>query len=213
MIRSSFFRLRRDRRCFRAVINDDSRGDGQVHAASEYFAKRIANGGLDGDPLDLRQLKSCITDRLDVVSISLDEDDSAHRIFESLNNTGIPLGASDLVRNLIFMNISGEEDSERAYSEHWFPMQESTGDRLDDFFWRYLMMDGSFPRQNETFDEIRRRFESEDTPQPIETLIRFSRFARYYRWLCLLGMTSCEASYCERLRGCTGGMWMWPIHF
>ena len=186
-----FLKLRstqRDRQTFRSAIDGEvANRDGQVSAAFMYFSDRIVEGDLDEHPLDLRKLKLCITDRLDLVSITLETEDSPHRIFESLNNTGMHLGSSDLIRNLIFMSISGEKETQEAYDRYWFPMQEATGNRLDDFFWHHLMMDGSLPRQSETFEEVRKRFGSGDTPQAVEMLIQFSKFARYYRWLCRIG--------------------------
>ena len=178
----------RDREHFRAAIDGEvANRDGQVPAAFRYFTDRIAEGDLEEHAIDLRKLKLCITDRLDLVSITLETDDSPHRIFESLNNTGMHLGSSDLIRNLIFMSISGENETQDAYDRYWFPMQEATGKRLDEFFWHHLMMDGSLPRQNETFEEVRKRFGSGDTPRAVEMLIQFSKFARYYRWLCEIG--------------------------
>ena len=186
-----FLKLRptqRDRQDFRDAIDGEvaNRG-GQVSAAFKYFSDKIAEGDLDEHPLDLRKLKLCITDSLDLVSITLETEDSPHRIFESLNNTGMHLGSSDLIRNLIFMNISGEDETQDAYDRYWFPMQEATGNHLDEFFWHHLMMDGSLPRQNETFEEVRKRFGSGNTARAIEMLIQFSKFARYYRWLCEIG--------------------------
>ena len=186
-----FLKLRptqRDRQDFRAAIAGDvANHGGQVSAAFRYFSDRIAEGDLDEHPLDLRKLKLCITDSLDLVSITLETEDSPHRIFESLNNTGMHLGSSDLIRNLIFMNISREDETQDAYDRYWFPMQEATGNRLDEFFWHHLMMDGSLPRQNETFEEVRKRFGSGGAPEAFEMLIQFSKFARYYRWLCEIG--------------------------
>ena len=61
------------------------------------------------------KLKNCVTNYLSLVSIRLDQQDSPHRIFESLNNAGMPLSASDLVRNHIFMRITNE--GERPYGK------------------------------------------------------------------------------------------------
>ncbi len=174
----------RDRLDFSTVINGEiTKGDGQVLKAFKHFSRKLDDGDLEGNPLDLRKLKSCITDHLDLVSITLQAEDSAHRIFESLNNTGMQLGPSDLIRNLIFMNIPEENDAQRAYDNYWFPMQEATGRYLDDFFWRYLMMGGGLPRWDETYEVVKGRFESGGA-RAVETLMEFSKFARYYRWLC-----------------------------
>ena len=203
-VSEDFIKLRptqRDRPHFSAVINgEDTDEDGQVLAAFRYFLKRIDDGDLEGIPLDLRKLKSCITDRLDLVSITLSTGDSPHRIFESLNNTGMHLGASDLIRNLIFMNISGEQEVQDAYDKHWFPMQEATGNHLDGFFWSYLMMDGSLPRWDEIFEEVKQRFGDGGTQKAVEMLIDFSKFARYYRWICEIGDEEPQGSLLRVIR-------------
>ena len=178
----------RDRQPFGLVITDQevTDGDQRILKAFRYFSQRISDGDSDENPFDLGKLKSYITDRLDLVSITLESEDSPHRIFESLNNTGMPLGASDLIRNLFFMNIPTEKDAEDAYNRLWLPMQEATANRLDGFFWRYLMMDGSLPRWDETFEEVKKRFGDGGAEQAIESLEEYSKFARYFRWLCLL---------------------------
>lgn len=195
------FKLRptqKDRHAFRDALNGETPTQiGQVAAAFKYFSSKLAEGDSDEQPLGLRKLKSCITDHLDLVSITLETDDSPHRIFESLNNTGMPLGSSDLIRNHMFMRIPKENEAQEAYDRYWFPMQEATAvfepearngtKRFDDFFWYYLMMDGSLPKQDQTFQEIKKRFGAGDADQAIKMLIDFSTFARYYRWLCDIG--------------------------
>ena len=165
-----------------AIRGVNGNSSSQVSSAFTFFTRKIRDGDLDDNTLDLRRLKLCVTERLDLVSINLETGDSPHRIFESLNNTGMQLGSSDLVRNLLFMNITNENDAEYAYEKHWYPMQEATSNNLDDFFWRFLMMDGSLPRWDETFEEIKKRFDK-GGGRAIPTLVEFSRFARYYRWL------------------------------
>lgn len=179
----------RDRQPFGFVISGEevTGGDQQILKAFKYFSQRISEGDSDENRFDLSKLKSRITDRLDLVSIALETEDSPHRIFESLNNTGMQLGASDLVRNLIFMSIPTEKDAQEAYDRLWFPMQEATANRLDDFFWRYLMMDGSLPRRDETFEEVKKRFGNGGPERAVKSLKKFSKFAQYYRWLCLIG--------------------------
>lgn len=187
--RIKLYPTQKDREPFRVVVCDEevTDGDHPILKAFKYFSQRINEGDSDENPFDLSKLKSRITHRLDLVSIALETEDSPHRIFESLNNTGMQLGASDLVRNLIFMNIPTERDAQEAYDHLWFPMQEATADRLDDFFSRYLMMDGSLPRRDETFDEVKKRFGNGGPEQAVKSLKQFSKFARYYRWLCLIG--------------------------
>ncbi len=174
----------RDRAPYESITKGEApAGRSRLRAAHEWFLSAIAEGDLEGKPLDLAKLKLCITSYLDLVSITLDPEDSPHRIFESLNNTGMRLGSSDLIRNFLFMNIQGEEAQENAYSRLWYPMQEATKTDLDDFFWRYLMMDGELPRYDETFTEVKQRFPEQFGANAVSALEEFSRFALYYRQL------------------------------
>ena len=85
---------------FNAVINCQVvDAASRIGVAQTFFRDAIEKGDLCGDPIDLAKLKLIIAGYLDFVSITLDQDDSPHRIFESLNNTGMDLSASDLVRN------------------------------------------------------------------------------------------------------------------
>jgi len=146
---------KRDRLPFRTAISMQTPGDdNQIGAAWQFFEKAIADGDLSGKPIELPKLKVCVTDYLDLVSITLDPDDSPHRIFESLNNTGMKLGPSDLIRNYLFMRIPDEQRQQETYDSAWFPMQEGLGSHLDGFFWRYLMKDGILIRWEETYSQM-----------------------------------------------------------
>lgn len=174
----------RDRVPFSAVMEgQESDQKGQIGKAWQYYKAVLEQGGPDDQPLNLAKLTSCITDCLDLVSVTLDQRDSPNRIFESLNNAGMGLGSSDLIRNYIFMRIPNEAEQEQAYERDWFPMQEATGEWLDDFFWRYLMMYNKLPREDETFEGVKGILDGlPDADIPGE-LLRFSRFSSYYRRL------------------------------
>ena len=154
-----------DRAPFAKIISGETPDSGaQIEKARQYFDKLVRSGDSEGDEFNLRKLHSCIVNHLDMVSIHLDKDDSPNRIFESLNNTGLPLSVADLIRNYVLMNIPDIEQQERTYTEDWYPMEQSfpEGQVTTDFFWRYLMMDGSLPRQgrhlrgnSETFQGLR----------------------------------------------------------
>lgn len=163
---------------------------GRIGEAQRFFREVLAKGDLGGAPLDLARLKVCITNYLSLVSIQLEPGDSPHRIFESLNNTGMPLTASDLVRNHIFMSIKTEAEQNSAYKTYWYPMQqrmeiENGSSELTDFFWRYLMMDGSLPRYDEVFESLRKRIDNRIDNQMektsiVDVLKELDRYSEYY---------------------------------
>lgn len=75
-------------------------------------------------------------DKLYIVCIPLDENDNAQKIFESINATGKKLTASDLIRNFMLMNLSGNIQDEyyRKYWKHYEELISSNPNSLENFF-------------------------------------------------------------------------------
>lgn len=177
-----------DRASFQAVMDGETPPlDSQIGRAVRYFEDVLAGEDATGQPIDLRRMHGCIVNRLDMVSIHLEKHDSPNRIFESLNNTGMRLSVSDLIRNYLLMTISDPHRQELAYTNLWFPMERRLSQNWsssDDFFWRFLMMDGSLPRKDDTFDGVRARLKNEETPEKAEAeLGEYSKLSRYYAQL------------------------------
>ena len=180
----------RDAAPFRAMIDGDAlpSGETRIGAARRYFSDALSESDANGNPLDLRKLANCIAARLDMVSVTLNPNDNPNRIFESLNYTGLPLNAFDLIRNYVFMSIRDPRKQDDAYENHWFPMQEELAraknvDRQTMFFWRYLMMDGSLPKRErgEIFERIKREIgDDADDESIIKALRRFQKFSGCY---------------------------------
>ena len=74
----------------------------------------------------LESLLRAVLRRMKLVVITLDEDDDAQVIFETLNSRGEPLLAMDLVRNNIFYRAEREVASaEELYKELWDPFDHT----------------------------------------------------------------------------------------
>lgn len=179
---------KRDREPFLAIVEGERPYvDLRVGQAWLYFRDKIDAGDANGDSIDLEKLKVCVADCLDMVSITLETNDNPNRIFESLNNTGVQLNAFDLIRNYTFMNIRAADKQDAAYEKYWYPMQEKLGraeGRQTAFFWRYLMMDGSLPRnaREDIFNGVKREIgdAANGDESIIEALRRFHEFSDYY---------------------------------
>lgn len=180
---------KRDRGDFqKAVLIDMPENNSQIGKAWRFFSRAIDEGDLAGKPLDLTKLKTRVTDYLDLVSITLDQDDSPYRIFESLNNTGMRLGASDLIRNHVFMRILDEKRQQELYESAWFPMQERLKGQLDGFFWRFLMKDGGLIAWDDTYNEFKilveekKKLESTQIPDFLTELRDYSSVYARLLW-------------------------------
>ncbi len=116
-----------DRNAFREVIDAPTVTDleGVIGAAYRFFYERVASADRQGEPIDVDRLTQVITNRLTLVDITTGPQDNAHRIFESLNATGVNLTQADLLRNYLFMVLGDRAD--RVYEQTWRPMEQDLG--------------------------------------------------------------------------------------
>ncbi len=86
------------------------------------------------------RLRITLCDLLKVVSITLEADDNAQVIFETLNARGTPLLALDLVKNAAFQQAPRQgHDTDTLYEQVWRP-------QLDDGYWRQERRQGRLNR-------------------------------------------------------------------
>lgn len=132
-----------DRDAFRACIRRLPKadvGDG-IGAAYRFFRSNLVDVDDPDDPTDVARLEMVIRQRLRLVEISAEPGDNVHRIFESLNNTGLKLSQADLLRNHLFMLLPTR--SEQVYADVWLPMQRSLGANLELLMWLDLVLRGN----------------------------------------------------------------------
>ena len=106
----------------------------------------------DSEAIDERfgALALAVRGSLQLVAIHLEAGDDPQMIFETLNARGQPLLPSDLIRNLIFMQATGEENN-RLYAEYWHHFDDDRADEPDgsgeDRFWHIEERQGRLTRQ------------------------------------------------------------------
>ena len=124
--------------------------------------------------------------RLQIVNITLDADDDAQAIFESLNSTGKDLLRSDLIRNFILMGLNHKDQTE-VYERFWEPMEKLFGNDeqsklMDDFFRDYLTM--KLPRivkEGQVYEEFKRWYYNSEFEKKILELCKdIYNFAEHY---------------------------------
>lgn len=79
-----------------------------------FFAKRMKKEGEAQDAWNGLQ-------GLFTIAAQLEADDQPQLVFESLNSKGMPLRASDLIRNLLFVHF-GYDEQVRLYKQYWDPI-------------------------------------------------------------------------------------------
>jgi alkylated DNA nucleotide flippase Atl1 len=148
-----------DRPAFLAcIIGTHKPGGGNVAAAYRFFREQLVAVDDPDDPHDVRRIEQAIRSRLDLVSVTADHDDNVHRIFESLNNTGMKLTLGDLLRNYLFMLLPTR--AEAVYEKIWSPMQDVLGaEHVETLAYLDLQLRGHPElRRSDTYQEQQRRF-------------------------------------------------------
>jgi hypothetical protein len=170
-----------------------------------------------------RALRRVLDRRLQLVSIELEGQEDPQAIFETLNARGVPLLASDLLRNYIFQRAGGPDEAERLHGKYWarfeipndpavpdgarfWEVEERQGRlnraRLDLFVQHYLAMKrGTDISSGRLFPEYKSWIESQ---HPFETLEKelsdFSGFADRFQKLVRPGSSTALGRFAARLR-------------
>ena len=116
-----------DRAAYKARVDraDAAEGRDLITDAYRFYTARIQELRPDGNAIDVSSFERVITDRMAIVEITTEPGDNAHRIFQSINGTGVDLNQADLLRNYIFMLLPTYAES--VYEEVWRPMEASLG--------------------------------------------------------------------------------------
>ncbi len=148
-----------DRAALRACIEHTSTPTGgNVAVAYRFFVEQLTAIGSTDDPHDIRRIEQAIVTRLDLVSVTAEHNDNVHRIFESLNNTGMALSLGDLLRNHLFMLLPTRADE--VYRTVWAPMQKLLGpDNVETLAYLDLVLRGHPElRRSDTYQGQQKRF-------------------------------------------------------
>lgn len=127
--------------------------------------------------------------KLEIISITLDHDDNAQLIFESLNSTGLALEEGDKIRNYILMGLNPREQNS-YYDTYWTKIEKCTGNDVSSFVRDYLSIKKQVtPTLNTVYHAF--KIYADGIRQPITTLLDdLLRYARLF----------------EKLRTCKSGL-------
>lgn len=156
-------------------------GADRIGAAYRFFCAQLAGADDPDDPDDIERIESAVISGLALVSVTAQRGDNAHRIFESLNNTGLRLTQADLLRNYLFMRLPTR--GEAVYESLWLPLQQGlTSDNLELLFWLDLVQRDPRIKQSDTYAGQQRRLDRMRTEAEIEgEVARFGRLGELLR--------------------------------
>ncbi|MFG2825894.1 DUF262 domain-containing protein [Streptomyces sp. NPDC048434] len=165
-----------DRPAFAAHIRgplETPAGGGNVGTAYGFFRRKLVEAEDPAAPQDVFRIEQALTSRLTLVAVTAERGDNVHRIFESLNNTGLKLSQADLLRNYLFMRLPTR--GEHVYETYWLPLQNSlSNDELEQLMWLQLVLGGDDRvRRQDLYASQQQHFERREiTEAEIEAYIR-----------------------------------------
>ena len=169
-----------DRGSYLACIHNTAHaGDADpIGAAYRFFRAQLVEVDDPDDDLDIERLEDAVIAGLSVVCVTAQAGDNVHRIFESLNNTGLRLTQGDLIRNYIFMRLPTRGDV--VYRSHWLPLQERLdSQQLELLFWLDLVQSDGSAKQSNTYALQQARMDRLESEEDIEAEVeRFGRLGR-----------------------------------
>jgi alkylated DNA nucleotide flippase Atl1 len=188
-----------DRDSYRACVEATPHAGGSdpIGAAYRFFSAQLIDLDDPDDPADIERLEDAVITGLSLVSVTAQLGDNAHRIFESLNNTGLRLTQGDLLRNYLFMRLPTRADI--VYHSLWLPLQQTMkAADLELLFWLDLVQRDARIKQSETYAGQQARLDRVETEQEIEAEI--ARFADLGALLATILDPSREADHQVRRR-------------
>jgi alkylated DNA nucleotide flippase Atl1 len=174
-----------DRPAYLACVHRTAHAGGAdpVGAAYRFFRSRLMELDDPDDPLDIQRVEEAVIAGLSLVCVTAQSGDNVHRIFESLNNTGLRLTQGDLIRNYLFMRLPTR--GEHVYKSVWLPLQERLdSNQLETLFWLDLVQSDDTAKQTDTYALQQSRMDALLTETEIEAEV--SRLARLGALLSLM---------------------------
>ncbi|MEY7972937.1 DUF262 domain-containing protein [Saccharomonospora xinjiangensis] len=172
-----------DRASYLACLNATPKAGGtdRIGAAYRFFSAQLVAADDPDDPNDIERIEDAVISGLALVSVTAQRGDNPHRIFESLNNTGLKLTQADLLRNYLFMRLPTR--GEAVYESLWLPLQKNLdNDQLELLFWLDLVQRDPRIKQTDTYAGQQRRLDRMRTEEEIEQEVaRFGRLGELLR--------------------------------
>lgn len=176
--------IKNDQKAFSKLFNskDDYIKDSNLTINYSYFYERIQKQEITID-----ELFDAIC-RLEIINITLNNEDNPQLIFESLNSTGLDLSEGDKIRNYILMGLTKQKQDE-YYEKYWNCIEKCTKYDVSSFIRDYLSVKQLvIPSQKKVYINFKKYVE-DSSLKIIEILEDLLSYAKRYNIL-LCGKTS-----------------------
>ncbi len=125
--------VKNDRNAFGKLFDEETEHipDSNLTINYNYFYSRIQK-----EEITLDELYEAVS-KLEIINITLNQDDNPQLIFESLNSTGVALSEGDKIRNFILMGLPTKQQND-YYEKYWNKIEVCTDYDVSMFVRDYL---------------------------------------------------------------------------
>lgn len=167
-----------DRNALFSIFDKKEPQDGiPISESYSFFYNLLDELVEERSPYVLHKLRQTIIEQLPLAMITANKSENPYTIFETLNERGLDLQESDLIRNSVFMQLDLDEQDE-FNEKHWLPFEQeftepenhSTED-LTRFYRIFLMRNGEYVKQHSVYDAFKERIDK--SPRDLIKDIRY----------------------------------------
>ncbi len=172
--------VKNDQKAFGKLFNDADEHirESNLTTNYNYFYERIQKQEISID-----ELFDAIC-RLEIINITLNNEDNPQLIFESLNSAGLDLSEGDKIRNFILMGLPSKEQDE-YYDKYWNRIEECTKYDVSSFVRDYLSIKQlAIPSQKKIYISFKDYVDQKsiETEELLKDLLAYAK--RYEILLC-----------------------------
>lgn len=172
--------VKNDQKAYGKLFNDTDEyiRESNLTTNYNYFYERIQKQEISIDELFDALF------RLEIINITLNNEDNPQLIFESLNSTGLDLSEGDKIRNFILMGLPSKEQDE-YYDKYWNRIEECTKYDVSSFVRDYLSIKQlAIPSQKKIYISFKDYVDSKaiETEELLKDLLAYAK--RYEILLC-----------------------------
>lgn len=151
------------------LINTNFKSHKRIENAYKFFKNRLKEGIEKEGSEFVKKVLNALFDKFLLIEIQVDSDVNAHIIFETLNDRGLELSVSDLVKNYIF-SISGDKNLNDVM-RMWEDMINTIGDlNVTKFFRHFWLSKYKLVRKDDIYKEIKSRVTSYNVKKFMEVI-------------------------------------------
>ncbi len=160
--------------------SDSGKYINQFNRIKQFLQKRYNEHGID----HLKEIVAIAQTKLTFVFILLKDPATATTVFEGLNDSGVPIGIGDLVRNEVFSKIGNDSaKAEAVHRDLWLPFRNKLGDYFDKYFFPYALIQDSNLNSSDLFRGLRKIWG--DVSNPEEIIKKLEDYSDSYLALCI----------------------------